>query len=128
MRVGIIGSNSVTNKEEVNKIINAFIYSKKDETDSLVILGTGGKGVANFVKEWCEDSQTDFVEFLPYHLVDNKVDFSSKFFFIRNKQIIDNSDEVLVIWNGDCKDVEYGIKYSQKKNLPIKVIKVPKST
>lgn len=124
MKVGIIGSNTIDDKEKVLKII----YDNLDKKEYLTILGGGGKGVASFAKEFAKDYNIDFVEFLTYNLLDNKAEFTSKYFFIRNKQLIDNSDFVLIIWNGDCKDVEYAIKYSQKKNIPIKVVKVPKSS
>jgi hypothetical protein len=38
--------------------------------------------------------------------------------------MIDNADKVLVIWDGKSKGTEYGIKYTQKKNLPVMIIKV----
>lgn len=125
MKVSIIGSNTITDKNLVLKEVENYLYSSKYLYNNLTILGTGGKGVASIIKDWSVEKEIDFVEFLPYHLVDNKVDFSSKYFFIRTKQIIDNSDEAILFWNGDCKEIEYAIKYSQKKNVPIKVIKVP---
>ena len=38
--------------------------------------------------------------------------------------MIDNADKVLVFWDGKSKCTEYGIKYSQKKNIPVMVIKL----
>lgn len=122
MKIGVIGSNTIEDVNKVYKVLTELVDKKS------VVLGQGGKGVAKITKEFAEENDLPFVEFLPYHLVDTKVDFSSKFFFIRTKQIIDNSDKVIAIWNGDCKDVEYGIKYAQKKNTPISVIKLPKSS
>jgi len=122
MKLAIIGSNTIDDREKVIKIILDNIFS----TDNLTILGGGGKGVASIAKEFAKQHQVDFVEFLTYNLLDNKALFSSKYFFIRNKQMLDNADSVLIIWNGDCKDVEYAIKYSQKNNLPIKIVKIPK--
>jgi hypothetical protein len=39
--------------------------------------------------------------------------------------MIDNADKVLVFWDGKSKGTEYGIKYSQKKGIPVMVLKVP---
>ena len=125
MKLGIFGSNTIEDDKKIHKLILDNLPTNKE---NLTILGGGGKGVASSAKSFSKENGIDFVEFLTYNLLDNKAEFSSKYFFIRNKQLIDNSDAVIVIWNGDCKDVEYGIKYSQKKNLPIKVIKVPKSS
>ena len=39
------------------------------------------------------------------------------------KQIIDNADRVLAIWDGVSKGTEHGIKYSQKTGKQVMVIK-----
>lgn len=125
MKLAILGSNTIEDKERVFKLIHDNLPI---DYENLTILGGGGKGIANIAKEFAKDANIDFVEFLTYNLLDNKSEFSSRYFFIRNRQVIDNADVVLIVWNGDCKDVEYAIKYSQKKNLPIKVLKLPKSS
>lgn len=122
MKVGVIGSNTIEDKEGVYKLLKEAVGEK------VVFLGQGGKGVAKFVKDFANENKIDFVEFQPYHLIDNKASFSSKYFFLRTKQIVDNSDIVLAIWNGDCKEVEYGIKYAQKKKVPISIVKTIKNS
>ena len=39
--------------------------------------------------------------------------------------MIDNADKVLALWDTKSKGTEYGIKYAQKKELPVMVVKVP---
>jgi hypothetical protein len=120
MKVCIIGSRSLDKAENIFPIIDTFI---KDHTNGkITILSGGAKGVDQLSRKYSEANGIDFVEFLPYHLLDN-VPFSSKYFFIRNKQMIDNADKILIIWDGKSKGTEYGIKYSQKKNKPVMIIK-----
>jgi hypothetical protein len=122
MKVCIIGSRSIDKAEIVFPILDRFI---KEQTNGKPTFISGcAKGVDQLSKKYAEANGFDFVEFLPYHLIDQTVEFSSKYFFIRNKQMIDNADKVLVIWDGKSKGTEYGIKYTQKKNLPVMIIKI----
>lgn len=122
MKLCIIGSRSIDKAEFVIPILDKFI--KDHIVGTPVILSGGAKGVDQITKSYAKANGITLVEFLPYHLLDN-VPFSSKYFFIRNKQMIDNADKVLIIWDGRSKGTEYGIKYSQKKNIPVMVIKSP---
>ena len=54
-----------------------------------------------------------------------KTSFNSKYFFIRTKQILNNADELLAIWDTNSKGTEYAIKYAQKLGIPVKVVKIP---
>ena len=121
MKLCIIGSRSIDKAELVFPAIEKFI--KDHTTGKVTIISGGAKGVDQLSKKYAETNKIDFVEFLPYHLLD-KVSFSSKYFFIRNKQMIDNADKVLVFWDGKSKGTEYGIKYSQKLGIPVMVLKV----
>jgi hypothetical protein len=125
MKIGVIGSNSINDILLTFSNIDKYIKSVTSTTPP-VILGGGGKGVAQFTKEYCEEYNLNFVEFQPYSFLDKSVDFSNKYFFIRTKQIVDNSDRLLFITNGDCKEVNYGIKYCQKINKPYFVAVIPK--
>jgi predicted Rossmann-fold nucleotide-binding protein len=125
MKLSVIGSNTIQDEEAVARILNKVIYHQNTIKVN-VILGGGGKGLPMIVKNFCKKEKIDFVEFLPYFLLDNKVDFSNKYFFIRNKQLVDNADVILFLYNGDCKDVEYAIRYAQMKDKQITVIKLPK--
>lgn len=120
MKLCIIGSRSIDKAEFVFPVIEKFI--KDHTTGKITIIAGGAKGVDQLAKTYAVTHGLDFVEFLPYHLLDN-VPFSSKYFFIRNKQMIDNADKVLVFWDGKSKGTEYGIKYSQKIAIPVMVIK-----
>lgn len=121
MKICILGSRSIDKAETVIPIIDKFL--KDHVSGSPIILSGGAKGVDQITKAYAKANAIPFIEFLPYHLLDNNVEFSSKYFFIRNKQMIDNADKVLVFWDGKSKGTEYGIKYSQKKEIPVMVIK-----
>jgi len=123
MKVCILGSRSIDKAEIVFPAIDRFI--KEHGTGTLTFLLGSAKGVDPLTKKYAEARGIDIVEFLPYHLLDSTVTFNSKYFFLRTKQMIDNADRVLAIWDTKSKGTEYGIKYAQKKNLPVMVVKCP---
>jgi len=123
MKICIIGSRSIDKAEFVIPILDKFM--KDHVVGTPVILSGGAKGVDQITKSYARANNINLVEFLPYHLIDNRTPFSSKYFFLRNKQMIDNADKVLIIWDTRSKGTEYGIKYAQKIKIPVMVIKSP---
>lgn len=116
MKIGVLGSNKVRGEEF--KIESALSKIIRDTPYLFCILGGGGKGVPEVVKKFCSINLYDYIEFEPYSFLDKTVSFSNKFFFIRAKQIIDNSDYLFFVRDGKCKEVDYGIKYCQKVHKP----------
>jgi hypothetical protein len=123
MKICIIGSRTLDKAELVFPIIDKFLESYKGK--SITFLIGNAKGVDPLSKKFAEARGIDIVEFIPYHLLDPTAEFNSKYFFVRTKQMINNADRVLAIWNMKSKGTEYGIKYSQKKEIPVSVVKVP---
>lgn len=121
MRIAIIGSRSITDPEIVFTAIDRFV---KDQcVGKPVIISGGAKGIDELAKKWAGVQGLDFIEFLPYHLVDKGVDFSPKYFFARNRQIIQNADKVLAIWDGESTGTLHSIRYAQKIGVPVMIIK-----
>jgi hypothetical protein len=123
MKICIIGSRTLDKAEIVFPIIDKFLESYKGKAITFLI--GNAKGVDPLSKKFAEARGIDIVEFIPYHLLDPTAEFNSKYFFVRTKQMINNADRVLAIWNMKSKGTEYGIKYSQKKEIPVSVVKVP---
>ena len=124
MKVVIVGSRSITDPEIVFTAIDRFI---KDQCiGKPVIISGGAGGVDSLAKKWAGVQGLDFIEFLPYHLVDKEVEFSSRYFFARNRQMIQNADKVLAIWDGVSTGTLHAIRYSQKIGVPVMIIKVLK--
>lgn len=113
MRVAIVGSRSITDQ---GCVIDAISKIAGDLPPSEITIVSGGaRGVDSVARKVAETMNMDFILFKPYHLVDNSVEYSPKFFFVRNKQIADNSDHVAIIWDGVSKGSEHMIKYCKKK-------------
>tara|TARA_R110000787_G_scaffold142935_1_gene256620 strand:- start:376 stop:768 length:393 start_codon:yes stop_codon:yes gene_type:complete len=121
MKLAIIGSRSITNDVKVLQTIHNYIVDNKPN----VILKSAGLGIDPTVDHYAKANNIDTVNFLPYHLLDAQTSFNSKYFFIRTKQILNNADELLAIWDTNSKGTEYAIKYAQKLGIPVKVVKIP---
>jgi hypothetical protein len=123
MKVAIVGSRSLDRAEIIFPIIHKFVEDYKD-TPICFLIGSA-KGVDPLAKKFAVTRGIDIVEFLPYHLIDPTAEFDSKYFFVRTKQMIDNADKVLAIWDTRSKGTHYAIKYSQKQRLSVTVVKCP---
>lgn len=122
MKIAVVGSRSITDPETVFTAIDRFV---KDQcVGKPVIISGGAKGIDELAKKWAEVQGLDFIEFLPYHAVDKEVEFSSRYFFARNRQIVQNSDKVLAIWDGKSTGTLHSIRYAQKIGVPVMVIKI----
>lgn len=125
MKLSITGSRSITDKTWVfNQIDNAIaeINKKKKTPVNIVILSGGAKGVDTLAREYAEEKGLDFVLFKPYHMVDNKVPFETKYFFARNRQLADNADVCLVLYDGVSHGTKHFIDHAAKKGKPVGVV------
>lgn len=122
MRLAIVGSRSITDPSAVFPLIDMFIR-EQNVGGSPVILSGGATGVDSLVKKYAEVQGFDFIEFLPYHMID-KVEFSPRYFFSRNRQMVHNADKVLAIWDEKSTGTQHTIRYSQKVGVPVMVYKV----
>lgn len=121
MRVAIVGSRHIDDSHYVFPHIARFI--KEHTFGSVTIVSGGAKGVDSLAKEYAKQNGLDFIEFQPYHVLDKTIPYEKKFFFVRNRQIIDNCDKVLAFWDGVSSGTEHAIKYAQKHNKPVMIIK-----
>lgn len=107
MKISVFGNRSIVDKEKVVEYFWDFCSSMEEELDvpsGITYLWGGAEGPARLVAEELRD-KTDIVLFKPWHMVDFSMKFNPKFFFFRNKQIIENSDAVLIFSTGE-KDAE----------------------
>jgi len=124
MKLAIIGSRSVKDEDLVLQLVDTFVSDHAVEGVAVTILSGGAEGVDAVAKRYASDLIFDHIEFIPYFKLDRNADYTARHFFVRNKQIIDNADKVLAIWDGSSKGTEHAIKYSQKTGKPVMVIKL----
>jgi len=119
MKLAIIGSRSIEDDAWTLKTVDKAV---KKLNPTCILIGAA-RGPDTAVSHYAESHDIDLVRFLPYHLLDPVANFDSKHFFIRTKQIINNADHVLALWDTKSHGTQYAIRYAQKLKIPVNVVK-----
>ena len=119
VKVGVIGSRSITSSEYVFSVLD-FYLSRLLEENEVVIVSGGAIGIDRLGAQWAELRKLKTEIYLP----DYK-QYGKSATFLRNQQIIDNSDYLIAITTGSNGTAD-SIKRAVKKNIPIKIIKYEK--
>ena len=119
VKIGIVGSRSIDSKEYVFSVLD-FYLSRLLEENEVVIVSGGAIGIDRLGAQWAELRKLKTEIYLP----DYK-QYGKSATFLRNQQIIDNSDYLIAITTGSNGTAD-SIKRAVKKNIPIKIIKYEK--
>ncbi len=106
MRIAVVGSRKV--------IVTDFEANIPDCSE---IVSGGAKGVDTCAAEYARSRGLKLTEFLPQY-----ERYGRAAPIMRNKEIVDYSDKVLVFWDGQSKGALSVIKYAEKVGKPCKVI------
>lgn len=97
MRYGIVGTMEEVNPIDIKLLLRVIL----DEAGPLgipwAILSGGTKGVDTVAQEFANEEGLPFILFKPHFMLDSSKELNPKDFWIRDKQIIDNSDMVIII-------------------------------
>jgi predicted Rossmann fold nucleotide-binding protein DprA/Smf involved in DNA uptake len=115
MRLAVCGSRTITEAAIVESAIYEAIEMYASQDESVVIVSGGAKGVDTLAQKWAKDHKADFILFKPYHMIDPSAEYSPKFFFARNKQIADNADVVVILWDGQSNGTKHMLDYCKKR-------------
>ena len=122
MRAAIVGSRSLVDATLVTHQLD-LIFSDIDRQRTTVVSG-GAKGIDTIARKYAEAYKMDFILFKPYHLVDTQAQYSPKYFFVRNKQIVDNCDTLIAFWDGESNGTKHAIDYATKRNKEVIIVKI----
>lgn len=136
-RVAVIGSRSLCNEDYSDPtralIERDWMFYHLDKClgaaeeygyafDRMAILSGGAVGVDRRAQEYAEFNDIPFFLYKPYHLIDGDVDYKPRYFFTRNKQIVDNCDEMVAFWDGESNGTADAIRFAHKKRKPVTVV------
>ena len=105
MKIAIIGSRNIV-VNDIGKYV-----SQNDE-----IVSGGAKGVDTCAAEYARANNIKLTEFLPKY---EKYGRAAP--IVRNKEIVDYADKVIVFWNGHSKGTLSVIKYAEKVGKPCEI-------
>ena len=124
-KVGVIGSRTITNRDDVWIPLTRLLDTTSLQKDKIVVLSGGAKGVDTLAQQWADVNNVPFILFKPYFLVDSRAPYDPRHYFTRNKQIIDNSDIIIAFWDGHTKGASWGINYARKTKKTLVIVDVP---
>ncbi len=108
MKIAVVGSRGLTPSDE----LLAEYLSEADE-----IVSGGAKGVDACAASYAKKRGIPLTEFLPSYSLYGK--YAP---IVRNKQIVDYSDRVIVFWNGISKGTLSVIRYAEKVNKECEIL------
>ena len=112
MRIGVIGSRGFNNYDLVCDELNPLL------NDIELIVSGGAKGADTLGERWANENNIRTLIFKPDW---NK--WGKRAGFIRNTDIIANSDYVIAFWDGVSPGTLSSIKLSEKSGTKIKIVK-----
>jgi hypothetical protein len=111
MNLAVIGSRTFLDYSLMERTLNKFNPKR--------IVSGGAVGTDSLAKQYAEEHDIEFEEFLPEY----KKYGSPAALFKRNRQIIDASDCVIAFWDGTSTGTKDATDYATKCNKPVKIIK-----
>ena len=111
MKVGIVGSRGFTDYQMVCDEMSLI-----DNVD--VIVSGGARGADSLGEKWAKENNKETLIFKPDW---NK--FGKRAGFIRNEDIIKNSDYVIAFWDGMSKGTKSSIDLCKKFGIKLKIVK-----
>jgi len=115
MKLAVIGSRSL-NKNVLDVITQVVTKSKNPISE---IVTGGAAGVDTIAETFAKNNNIKSTIFLPQYKT-----YGKKATFIRNNEILKNSDAVLAIWDGISKGTFYTINQAKKLGLKVMIVRI----
>ena len=110
MKIAIIGSRSIPT-------IPIESYILQNTTEDIEIVSGGAIGVDRCAAEYAKANGFKLTEFLPDYSR-----YGRAAPIVRNKQIVDYADILLIFWDGQSRGTLSVIRYAEKRSKPHRII------
>lgn len=121
-RVLVTGARSIDDADKVNAHLDMLLGAMEEHCRVGVLLSGGQVGVDRIVEQYAKDNAIPFILFKPYSLLDSTVPHTTRHYFVRNKQQVDNADWVIVFSDGVDAGTEDVINYARKRGKALTII------
>jgi predicted Rossmann fold nucleotide-binding protein DprA/Smf involved in DNA uptake len=106
MKIAVVGSRNVTVAD-----IGRYISEVEE------IVSGGAVGVDSCAAEYAKEKGIKLIVFLPQY-----ERYGRAAPIVRNKEIVDYADKIIVFWNGSSKGALSVIRYAEKTGKPCEII------
>ena len=111
MKIGIIGSRGFNNYTLVEEVMSEYL-----DKAQFVVSG-GAKGADTLGERWGRENNKETLIFKP-----EWDKYGKRAGFIRNQDIVKNSDMVIAFWDGSSKGTKSSIDLCTKFGIPVKIV------
>ena len=119
IKLAVFGNRELS--EEQTSTLSVFLQELAK--DNIVLLTGGADGVSRVAEAVFEGAGLPKIIFKPWNIVWNKLPFDPILFYLRNKQVVENADRVLIVSTGkDDSEVHRVIELCQRKEKDFKVV------
>lgn len=122
MRITVTGARTIGNRDAVWGHLDMLLGASDQFPQTDVVFSGGQRGVDRLVEDYTAANNLPFAVFKPYHLLDSKAEHSTRHYFVRNKQMVDNSDWVIAFSDGVDAGTEDVINYARKRGKVLTII------
>ena len=119
MKIAIIGSREFNDYSLLEETMTELSTTNFPPTH---IVSGGAKGADTLGEKWANENNIETIIFLP-----DWSKYGKQAGFIRNVDIIKNSDFIVAFWDGESKGTLHSINLTEKQNKPIKIINYEKT-
>ena len=114
MKLAVVGSRDFNDYGLLKSKLDA-IHKRKPIT---LIISGGAKGADSLSEKWAKENNIETLIFIPDW---NK--FGKRAGFLRNEDIIKNSDAVVACWDGKSKGTKHSIDLAKKYEKSCLIVK-----
>ena len=111
MKVGIVGSRGFT---DYKKVCDELVQIENID----VIVSGGARGADSLGDKWAKDNNIETLIFKP-----DWKKYGKRAGYIRNEDIIKNSDYVIAFWDGMSKGTKSSIDLCQRFGIKLKIVR-----
>lgn len=111
MKLAVVGSRNFNDYELLKQTLDQY---KGVVTH---IVSGGAKGADTLAEKWASENNVEMLIFLP-----DWYRYGKSAGYIRNRDIVSNSDLVIAFWDGTSKGTKHSIDLAESKNKELKVV------
>ena len=112
MKLAVIGTKKFTD-------FNFLSLTLKKIPNIKLIISGGALGTDTLAKQYALRNNIEFMEFPPEYKK-----FGDKAKHIRDKLIVEEYDEIIAFWDGECEGTKYTMEYAKQLRKSVKIINV----